>query len=93
VFKSNVEKQVELTNVAASLGHPDGALSRRDSIDVSHGPDAHGGSDSLAGLLADLDGPLHLFDVLEVLYLNGHGLSKVLVKSRYSEYAKTLRLK
>ena len=51
----------------AGLGHPDCALAGRDAVQVSLRPDAHGGGDRLVELLAHLDGPLHLLDVLVVL--------------------------
>jgi hypothetical protein len=36
-------------------------------VHVALGTDAHGGGHSLLVLLAHLDGPLHLLDVLEIL--------------------------
>ena len=36
-------------------------------MEVPLGPDAHVGGHRQAGLLANLDGPFHLFNVLEIL--------------------------
>ncbi len=50
-----------------SLGHPDGAVSGADSVQISVRPDTHGGHGRLARLFAHLYGPLHLLNVLKVL--------------------------
>jgi hypothetical protein len=46
-------------------------------VHVALGPNAHGGGDRLVVLLAHLDGPLHLFNVLEILNRNGKNLGLV----------------
>ncbi len=64
---SDFRQLQNLTNVASGFGHTNGTFGSGYTVDVTLGSDAHGGGDGLAGLLADLNGPFHLFNVLELL--------------------------
>lgn len=53
--------------MSSGLGHADGALPGRHTMQIPLRTDAHGGNDGHAALQAHLYGPLHLLHVLEVL--------------------------
>ena len=58
---------VDADDIGAGLDHSGAAFFGGDAVEISFGADAETAGDRKRGFLADLDGPLRLFDVLEVL--------------------------